>query len=318
MVPELSPGQYLRVPMLGTMTELAIEVRGLRKSYGAVEAVRGVDLEVETGEIFALLGPNGAGKTTTVEILEGHRRRTAGSVRVLGHDPAKRELALRRRIGIVLQETGVEPFLTVGETVELYRRYYPNPLPLDEVIEIVGLTDKKDSPVKKLSGGQQRRLDVAVGLAGNPELLFLDEPTTGFDPSARRRAWGMVENLKALGKTVLLTTHYMDEAQHLADRVAIIVQGAIVAGGAPDVVAGRNNRALIRFALNADTALPERFAGRGNVEGRRVELDSTDPTRDLNELTAWALAKGIELQNLTVSRASLEEIFLELAGGDAA
>jgi ABC-2 type transport system ATP-binding protein len=303
--------------MLGAMPALAIAVKGLRKSYGAVEAVRGVDLEVETGEIFALLGPNGAGKTTTVEILEGHRPRTAGDVSVLGHDPAKRELALRRRIGIVLQETGVEPFLTVGETIELYRRYYPNPLSLAEVIEVVGLGDKRDSPVKKLSGGQQRRLDVAVGLAGNPDLLFLDEPTTGFDPSARRRAWGMVENLKALGKTVLLTTHYMDEAQHLADRVAIIVQGRIVANGPPEVVAGRNDRAVIRFFLNGERTLPERLARLAKVEGRRVEVDSSEPTRDLNELTAWALAEGLELRDLTVSRASLEEIFLELAGGDA-
>jgi ABC-2 type transport system ATP-binding protein len=299
------------------MSETAIEVRGLEKSYGAVEAVRGIDLRVETGEIFALLGPNGAGKTTTVEILEGHRSRTAGDVSVLGHDPARRELALRRRIGIVLQETGVEPFLTVSETIELYRRYYPDPLPLGEVIEVVGLGDKKDSPVKKLSGGQQRRLDVAVGLAGNPELLFLDEPTTGFDPSARRRAWGMVESLQELGKTVLLTTHYMDEAQHLADRVAIIVQGAIVASGAPDVVAGREDRALIRFLVDADRSLPEELAERARVEGRRVEVESRQPTQDLHELTTWALAQGVELDDLTVTRASLEEIFLELAGADA-
>jgi ABC-2 type transport system ATP-binding protein len=300
-----------------TMSETAIEVRGLEKSYGAVEAVRGIDLRVETGEIFALLGPNGAGKTTTVEILEGHRSRTAGDVSVLGHDPARRELALRRRIGIVLQETGVEPFLTVSETIELYRRYYPDPLPLEEVIEVVGLGDKKDSPVKKLSGGQQRRLDVAVGLAGNPELLFLDEPTTGFDPSARRRAWGMVESLQELGKTVLLTTHYMDEAQHLADRVAIIVQGAIVVSGAPDVVAGREDRALIRFLVDADRSLPEELAERARVEGRRVEVESRQPTQDLHELTTWALAQGVELDDLTVTRASLEEVFLELAGADA-
>jgi ABC-2 type transport system ATP-binding protein len=303
--------------MLESMSEVAIEVRGLKKSYGAVEAVRGVDLEVQTGEIFALLGPNGAGKTTTVEILEGHRSRTAGEVSVLGHDPARRELALRRRIGIVLQETGVEPFLTVSETIELYRRYYPDPLPVDEVIEAVGLTDKKDSPIKRLSGGQQRRLDVAVGLAGNPELLFLDEPTTGFDPSARRRAWGMVENLKARGKTVLLTTHYMDEAQHLADRVAILVQGAIVASGAPDVIAGREDRALIRFLVDAESVLPEGLSERAKVEGPRVEVDSRQPTRDLHELTTWALAEGLELHDLTVTRTSLEEIFLELAGADA-
>jgi ABC-2 type transport system ATP-binding protein len=299
------------------MPEVAIAVRGLKKSYGAVEAVRGVDLDVQTGEIFALLGPNGAGKTTTVEILEGHRSRTAGVVSVLGHDPARRELALRRRIGIVLQETGVEPFLTVSETIELYRRYYPDPLPVDEVIEVVGLRDKKNSPIKKLSGGQRRRLDVAVGLAGNPELLFLDEPTTGFDPSARRRAWGMVENLKALGKTVLLTTHYMDEAQHLADRVAILVQGAIVSSGAPDVIAGREDRALIRFLVDAGRSLPDGLSERAKVDGRRVEVDSRQPTRDLHELTAWALREGLELHDLTVTRTSLEDIFLELAGADA-
>jgi ABC-2 type transport system ATP-binding protein len=295
----------------------AIEVRGLRKSYGALEAVKGVDLVVNSGEIFALVGPNGAGKTTTVEILEGHRQRSGGEVTVLGHDPGRRELALRQRVGVVLQETGVEPFLTVEETIELFRLYYPNPLSVDEVVEVVGLEDKRKVRVNKLSGGQQRRLDVAVGLAGNPDLLFLDEPTTGFDPSARRRAWGMISNLKSLGKTVLLTTHYMDEAQNLADRVAIIVQGAIVAEGPPDILTRRHDRARIRFRTNGRESLPEGLA-RARIDRGLVELDSEDVTRDLHELTGWALERKIDLDGLVVSRASLEEVFLEVTGAEEA
>ena len=211
----------------------AIDVKGLRKSYGSLEAVRSVDLEIAAGEVFALLGPNGAGKTTIVEILEGYRRRDAGTVSVLGFDPARRERALKQRIGIVLQSTGVEQFLTVAEVIEMYRGYYPAPRPLDEIIDVVGLNEKRDDRVKTLSGGQQRRLDVAIGLAGDPELLFLDEPTTGFDPSARRASWDLIEGLCRLGKTVLLTTHYMDEAQRLADRIVVIAQGRIVAEGTP-------------------------------------------------------------------------------------
>ena len=204
---------------------LAIEVRGLRKSYGKTEAVRGVDLRVSKGEVFALLGPNGAGKTTIVEILEGHRDRTAGDVSVLGYDPGRGERALKQRIGIVLQSTGVEPYLSVEETIDLFRGYFPHPLPLDEILDAVGLSEQRRARVRRLSGGQQRRLDVAIGLAGDPELLFLDEPTSGFDPSARRGAWEMVRTLKSLGKTVVLTTHYMEEAETLADRVAIIGEG---------------------------------------------------------------------------------------------
>jgi ABC-2 type transport system ATP-binding protein len=268
------------------MSSPAIEVKGLRKSYGDFEAVRGVDLTVQVGEVFALLGPNGAGKTTTVEIMEGHRQRTAGDVSVLGFDPGKRERGLKEKIGIVLQETGVNRFLTVAEVIEQFRGYYPHPRPLDEVIDVVELTEKRDELVRKLSGGQQRRLDVAVGLAGDPDLLFLDEPTTGFDPSARRNAWQMVKNLNALGKTIFLTTHYMDEAQFLADRVAIIVGGKIVAEGTPASLA----------------------------EGMSVEPRSaySVATADESKLLELAQANGIELREVSSGKPSLEDVYLEL------
>lgn len=295
------------------MSDFAIEVRGLTKSYGEVEAVRGIDLQVRRGEVFALLGPNGAGKTTTVEILEGHRSRTGGEVGVLGYDPARKERAFKERIGIVLQKTGVEPYLTVEETIELFRGYYPDPLPLDEVIDVVGLEKNRRSRVRKLSGGQQRRLDVAIGLAGNPELLFLDEPTTGFDPSARRRAWDMIRNLRSLGKTVFLTTHYMDEAQALSDRVAIIVEGLIVTEGAPSVLAERDATTTISFTAPAEK-LPESLANDADVLNGKLVIKTTTPTKTLHDLTEWAIKEAKELEGLTVSRATLEDVFLELTG----
>ncbi len=314
----------------------AIEVRGLRKSYGRVEAVRGVDLRVAVGEVFALLGPNGAGKTTTVEILEGYLSRTGGEVSVLGFDPSRpaikgrilsglagllpgmgqrsQERRFKERIGIVLQSTGVDPYLNVQETINLFRGYYPDPLPLEDVLTATGLAEQRRVRVRKLSGGQQRRLDVAVGLAGNPDLLFLDEPTTGFDPSARRDAWEMVRNLKQLGKTVLLTTHYMDEAEHLADRLAIMVRGKIVAEGTPAELVRRGGATTIKFSLGTEPPpVPRELAvERDGTDGRYTMLTDT-PTESLHRLTAWAVEQDIELEQLSVSSASLEDVFVELA-----
>ena len=296
----------------------AIEARGLRKSYGELEAVRGIDLEVATGEVFALLGPNGAGKTTTVEILEGYRSKTAGEVSVLGHDPARHERALRERVGIVLQSTGIDPFLTVRESVAMYAGYYPNPRPVDEILEVVGLAEKRDQRVQRLSGGQQRRLDVAVALAGDPELLFLDEPTTGFDPGARRNAWDIVRNLTALGKTVFLTTHYMDEAEHLANRVAVIARGQIVAEGPPTTLGDRAvGMTRIAIRLPRDAPRPPGFADVSPTADGKLEIHTHEPTRILYELTGWALETGRELEGLEVSRPSLEDVYLELTGGEA-
>ncbi|MCY3880913.1 MAG: ABC transporter ATP-binding protein [Chloroflexi bacterium] len=295
------------------MGEAVIEVRGLRKRYGAIEAVRGIDLRIERGEVFALLGPNGAGKTTTVEILEGHRSRSGGEVSVLGFDPGRNEVALKERTGIVLQQTGLEPYLTVAETVDMFRGFYPRPLPLDDILEVVGLDEQRDQRVRRLSGGQQRRLDVAVGLAGNPELLFLDEPTTGFDPSARRGAWSMIRNLRTLGKTVLLTTHYLDEAQALADRVAIMVRGEIVAEDTPAGLVAADADAVIRFRAPEGATLPEGLDVRETEEGL-LEMRTADPTRDLHTLTGWALEAGVALEGLLVSRLSLEDVFLRLTG----
>ncbi len=298
------------------MAEPVIQVRGLRKSYGDVEAVRGIDLTVERGEVFALLGPNGAGKTTTVEILEGYRQRTGGEASVLERDPAKLDRPTKARIGIVLQSSGVDPFLTVRETIDMYRGYYPHPRPVDEVIDVVGLSEKRDTRVNKLSGGQQRRLDVAIALAGDPELLFLDEPTTGFDPSARRNAWQIVRNLIALGKTVFLTTHYMDEAQYLAKRVAVIAQGLIVAEGPPATIGGRDTaQTVIRFRVEDGEGLPS--LGQVPLGDGTLELRTEHPTKVLHELTAWALDRGAELEGMEVYRPTLEDIYLELTGGEA-
>ena len=296
------------------MPELAVEVRGLRKSYGAAEAVRGVDLQVRAGEIYALIGPNGAGKTTTLEVLEGYRARDAGEVSVLGFDPADNATAFKERIGIVLQSTSVTQYLRVGETVDMFRGYYPHPRPLEEVLQLVGLTEVRDKLVRRLSGGQQRRLDVAAGLAGDPDLLFLDEPTTGFDPSARRAAWEMIRGLKALGKTVLLTTHYLDEAQALADRVAIITNGRIVAEGTPDELRARESETRISFRRPA-ADLPAVITGA--MDGDRVEIRTTDPTWLLHELTSWAVENSVTFDDLSVSPITLEEVYLRVsADGD--
>ena len=300
--------------MLRPMAGPAIEVRGLRKRYGSLEAVAGIDLTVHEGEVFAMLGPNGAGKTTTVEILEGHRERDGGDVSVLGRDPARGGRALKQRIGIVLQSTGINPYLTVAETIEMFRGFYPHPRPLDEVIEVVGLTEKRDERVRRLSGGQQRRLDVGIGLAGDPDLLFLDEPTTGFDPAARRGAWEMVKNLAALGKTIFLTTHYMDEAQALAHRVAIVARGRIIAEGPPSTLTASTEQvSLIRFRLPAKApALPARLKKLAQTSAAGVEISTDDPVTLLNELTDWAIAKKVGLEGLEVHRPSLEDVYLEL------
>jgi ABC-2 type transport system ATP-binding protein len=298
----------------------AIVVRGLRKSYDGVPAVRGIDLSVGRGEVFALLGPNGAGKTTTIEILEGHRQRDAGEVSVLGHDPGRGERALKARLGIVLQDTGVEPYLTIEEVIDLHRGWYPRTRDLDEILEVVGLEHLRRRRASALSGGEQRRLDVALGLAGDPELLFLDEPTTGFDPSARRRAWDMVRNLQGLGKTIVLTSHYMDEVEHLADRVAVIAAGVIVADGAPSSLTGivGLRRTRIAFSLPGRPlrALPVGLDGHGVThEGGRVHVDTDRPTDALHVLTDWAVAAGIELDDLTVTQPSLEDAYLRLVEG---
>ncbi len=279
------------------MGDSVISIRGLRKSYGDVEAVRGIDLEVQRGEVFAFLGPNGAGKTTTVEILEGYRGRSAGEVSVLGEDPEHAGRAWRERIGIVLQSCRLDPYLTVRESLALYAGYYDAPRPIEETIEQVGLAGKADARASSLSGGQQRRLDVGMALIGDPELLFLDEPTTGFDPSARRQAWETIAGLRDLGKTVFLTTHYMDEAQRLADRVTVISAGEIVARGTPEDLGDRENR-------------PARISYREG--GREVELETTTPVQTLNELTGRALAEGRDLEGLEVTRPSLEDVYLEL------
>ena len=307
--------------------EPVISVQGLRKAYGQHEAVRGVDLEVRSGEIFGFLGPNGAGKSTTIEILEGYRSRTAGEVSVLGVDPGKPTRAWRERIGLVLQDSELEPTLTVRETVTLFSSFYPSPRPVEETIELVGLAGKRDARMGTLSGGQRRRADVAVALIGDPDLIFLDEPTTGFDPSARRGAWNMIEGLKQLGKTVFLTTHYMDEAQHLADRVAILAEGRVVARGRPsELGAGDEQVSVIRFRLPDGVSAGRVAAEAGapaQVSGGEVSLRTTDPQATLLRLLSWAQRSEVSLDALEVQRPTLEDIFLELthaseAGGGAA
>jgi ABC-2 type transport system ATP-binding protein len=284
------------------VTELAIRVSGLRKRYGDFEAVRGVSFEVRRGEVFGLLGPNGAGKTTTVEILEGYRERSAGDVTVLGHDPASRERELRARVGIVLQSAGFSPRATVREAVEHFGAAYPRPRDAAETIALVGLSGKEDARAGSLSGGQQRRLDLALALVGDPELIFLDEPTTGFDPAARRTAWDVIRRLRDLGKTILLTTHYLEEAQALSDRVAIVKDGVIVAEGAPSELSSRPGSYRVSYQAN----------------GTRIELETEDPTELLHRLTGEALERGERLEGLSVSRPTLEDVYLELTAEETA
>jgi ABC-2 type transport system ATP-binding protein len=294
----------------------AVAVAGLCKSYGPVAAVRGVDFTVPTGEIFALLGPNGAGKTTTLEILEGFRDRDAGRVEVLGQDPGERAggRALREQVGLVLQDIAVEPYLTVRETIARNAGYYPGPRDVADVIALVGLAGQARQKVRTLSGGQKRRLDLALGIIGNPRLLFLDEPTTGFDPNARRDAWELVRGLRDSGITIMLTTHYMEEAQALADQVAVLAGGQIVAAGPPASLGGRDTaRARIQFARPAGPLLAELPAGAVLNDGV-VTVQSAEPTRTLHELTGRALRHGTVLTGLTVQRPSLEDVYLRLTG----
>jgi ABC-2 type transport system ATP-binding protein len=298
------------------MTEdLVVRVRGLRKSYDGNEAVKGVDFEIPRGTVFGLLGPNGAGKTTIVEILEGYRTRSGGEVSVLGADPERDEIGLRDRIGIVLQESGIEPDLTVREAVELYGAAYSRRHPAEDVIGLVGLIEKADERIGTLSGGQRRRLDLALGVVGDPELIYLDEPTTGFDPEARRRTWDLVGGLRDEGKTILLTTHYMEEAQQLADRVAVLASGRIVAEGTPEELAAGDAEAEVSFAPPAGIDLAElpipNGAGRARLNGR-VSFRTATPTRDLAPLIAWANERGVELEGLAVKRATLEDVYLQL------
>jgi ABC-2 type transport system ATP-binding protein len=274
----------------------AISVRGLRKSYGRLEALAGVDFEIESGEVFGLLGPNGAGKTTTVEILEGYRKRDGGDVSVLGHDPERAGRDFRERIGVVLQQAQLWANVTVREAHSIFAGYYTRPRDVDEVIELVGLAEKRDARVKTLSGGQRRRLDLGVALVGDPDLVFLDEPTTGFDPAARRAAWEMIRSLRSLGKTVLLTTHYLDEAEQLADRVAVLRSGRIVRVGTPRELTSGTPEVEIRYRRN----------------GEELLVRTAEPTRVLHELTSAAVARGEELERLEVRRPTLEEVYLAL------
>jgi ABC-2 type transport system ATP-binding protein len=298
-----------------------VQVKGLRKSYGDHEAVRGIDFEIPRGIVYGLLGPNGAGKTTTVEILEGFRTRSGGEVSVLGSDPEKGDWELRDRIGIVLQESGVDPDLTVREAIEIYGAAYTRQRPTDDVVELVALTEKADSRISTLSGGQRRRLDLALGIVGQPELVFLDEPTTGFDPDARRRSWELIRRLREEGTTILLTTHYMEEAQTLADRVAVIAAGEIVAEGPPAELIAADREAEVRFRVPqghtaADLPLPREAVA---VANGVVAFTTQTPTATLAPVLSWATERGLELEDLAVLRPTLEDVYLELtAKGEGA
>jgi ABC-2 type transport system ATP-binding protein len=296
-----------------------VDVSDLHKRYGDVHAVDGLSFHIDAGEVYALLGENGAGKSTAVEILEGHRTATSGSIEVLGVDPASAGRDFRDRIGIVLQSSGVETEFTVREVIELYGGCYRNPRPLDEVVALVGLDEKVDARVGSLSGGQRRRIDLALGIVGRPELLFLDEPTTGFDPSARRRSWDLIEALGADGTTVLLTTHYLDEAEHLADRVGVLSKGRLIAEGSPEELINRASGTVVSFMLPEGVhpgAAVDTFGTLLGVEirlsGRLVEASIDTPTVAVHRITGWAVAEGVELESLSVSRASLEDVYLSL------
>ncbi len=297
----------------------AVVVEGLRKVYGSLAAVDGLDLVIEPHEVVALLGPNGAGKTTTVEVLEGYRKPDAGRVSVLGMDPQTGGRAFRERIGVVLQEAGFEEQFTPRELIRLHAGYYPHPRAAEDVISLVGLEEKADSKVKTLSGGQRRRLDLALGIVGDPEMLFLDEPTTGFDPSARRKAWELVDRLRDLGTTILLTTHYLDEAQHLADRVVVIDRGKVIASGTPEALAAGSGAAtVVSFRMPEGVVAGDlpRVGDDVGVAGTIVEVRTRAATADVNAITAWAMARGIELEGLTLARPSLEDVYLELIGAN--
>ena len=302
--------------MFGRVSASAISVRGLRRSYGEQEAVAGIDFEVAAGEVFGFLGPNGAGKTTTIEILEGYRERSGGEVEVLGVDPGRPTREWRARVGLVLQECELDPLLTVREAISLFATFYPAPRPVEETIELTGLGEKREARIGSLSGGQKRRVDVAIGIIGDPDLIFLDEPTTGFDPTARRGAWNMIEGLKALGKTVFLTTHYMEEAQHLSDRVAILREGRIVAQGpTSELGASLGRRTVIGFRLNGGLSVEDlrsRLSAPLQVAGNEVSIETEQPQRDLYRLLALAEERDVTLTDLEVRKPSLEDIFLDL------
>ena len=296
--------------------ETAIEVRDLKKSYGDLEALRGINFTINRGEIFALLGPNGAGKTTIMEILEGYIQRTSGHVSVLGYDPDSSPEDLRSRVGIVLQETGVDLYLKVGEIIKQFSGFYQNPKPINDILDVTGLKEQSDIRIRRLSGGQRRRLDVALGIVGDPELLFLDEPTTGLDPYARRNTWNMIANLRELGKTILLTTHYMDEAEVLADKIALLNAGIIEAEGTLEELRTYKKATTIKFELDdAINRMPVEISKLANVIGNEVKLETTTPMSSLAILASWALNEEIELRGLSVQQQSLDEIFIELVEG---